>query len=87
MNGVSCFYSAATLAVCIVGLWAGWTEQKQEVTLMQQTLGFASVLLTQNMMYVNSLESKLLSHLMSFNYSTDSSALDATQLLHQTRFM
>ena len=27
---VPCFYSAATIAVYIVGLWAGWTEQKQE---------------------------------------------------------
>ena len=34
-NGVSCFYSAATSAVCIVGSWAGWTEQKQEALFTQ----------------------------------------------------
>ena len=44
MNKVSCFYSAAAPGVCIVGHWAGQMEQKQEATLTQLTLGFASVI-------------------------------------------
>ena len=38
VNDVSCFYSTATLAVCIVGCWGRWTEQKQEAPLTQWTL-------------------------------------------------
>ena len=35
MSSASCFYSAATSAVCIEGCWAGWTEMKQEVLRMK----------------------------------------------------
>ena len=38
MNIISCFYSAAAIAVCYVGRWARWMEQKQERLFTQPDL-------------------------------------------------
>ena len=40
------FYSAATSAVCTVGRWARWADQKEEEPLTEGTLGFASQIMS-----------------------------------------
>ena len=38
VRDTSCFYSPAVSAVCIVGRWAEWTDQKQKAPHTQLTL-------------------------------------------------
>ena len=48
MDNVSRFYSAAATAVCNVGHWARWKEQKQEMVFSQPNLLSSRVLLYHN---------------------------------------